>query len=134
MPRECRPVQYQLRGLPRYHSGTDSVCQHRRRKRHGFSPWVRKIPWRRKWQPIPVFLPGEFHGQRSLAGNNPWGHRESDKAEWQRTNTHTWILQLRMARTFRAGLTLSELGSTPSWLPWTEAAAGPTQLTFNLQV
>ena len=34
----------------------------------GFDPWVRKIPWRRKWQPIPVFLPGESHGQRSWVG------------------------------------------------------------------
>ena len=37
-------------------------------KRHRFDPWVRKIPWRRKWQPTPVFLPGKSHGQRSLAG------------------------------------------------------------------
>ena len=37
----------------------------------GFDPWVRKIPWRRDWQPTPVFLPGEFHGQRSLAGHSP---------------------------------------------------------------
>ena len=36
----------------------------------GFDPWVRKIPWRRKWQPIPVFLPGEYHGQRSWVGYN----------------------------------------------------------------
>ena len=35
-------------------------------KRHGFNPWVRKSPWRRAWQPTPVFLPGKFHGQRSL--------------------------------------------------------------------
>ena len=40
-------------------------------KRHGFNPWVRKIPWRRKWQPTPVFLLGKFHGQRSLAGYSP---------------------------------------------------------------
>ena len=40
----------------------------RRHKRHGFDPWVRKIPWTRKWQPTSVFLPGKFHGQRSLAG------------------------------------------------------------------
>ena len=113
MPRECRSVQYQLRGLPRYHSGNDSVCQCRRHERHGFHPWVGKIPWRRKWQPIPVFLPGEFHGQRSLAGYNPWGHRESDKAEWQRTHTHTWILQLRMVRTFRAGLRHSQSRGPP---------------------
>ena len=38
----------------------------------GFSPWIGKIPWRREWLPTPVFLPGEFHGQRSLAGYSPW--------------------------------------------------------------
>jgi len=38
----------------------------------GFDPWVGKIPWRRKWQPTPVFLLGELHGQRSLAGYSPW--------------------------------------------------------------
>ena len=54
-------------------SGKESTCQCRR---HRFNSWVRKIPWRRKWQPIPVFLPGEFHGQRSLAGYSPWGCKE----------------------------------------------------------
>ena len=49
--------------------------------RHGFDPPVGKIPWRRKWQPTPVFLPGESHGQRSLVGYSPWGHHESDMAE-----------------------------------------------------
>ena len=44
-------------------------------------PWVGKIPWRRAWLPTPVFLPAEFHGQRSLAGYSPWGPRESDTAE-----------------------------------------------------
>ena len=39
------------------------------------------VPWRRKWQPTPVFLPGEFHGQRSLAGYGPWGRTESDTTE-----------------------------------------------------
>ena len=43
-----------------------------RRKRPGFDPWVRKIPWRRAWQPTPAFLPGESHGQRSLVGYSPW--------------------------------------------------------------
>ena len=46
--------------------------------RRGFSLWVRKIPWRRAWQPTPVILPGEFHGQRKLAGYSPWGCKESD--------------------------------------------------------
>ena len=46
-----------------------------------FNPWVGKIPWRRDWQLTPVFLPGEFHGQRSLAGYSPWCHKESDMTE-----------------------------------------------------
>ena len=45
------------------------------------SSGVGKIPWRREWQPTPVFLPGEFHGQRSLAGYGLWGHKESDMTE-----------------------------------------------------
>ena len=51
-------------GHPRLCSGKESACQCRR---PGFDPWVRKIPWRRKWQSTPVFLPGESHGQRSPA-------------------------------------------------------------------
>ena len=62
-------------------SGEESACQGRRHKRCGFDPRVGKIPWRRKWQPTPVFLPGKSHGQRSRAGFNPWGHKESDMAE-----------------------------------------------------
>ena len=46
-----------------------------------FNPWVRKIPWSRKWQPTPVFSPGESRGQRSLEGYSPWGHKESDTTE-----------------------------------------------------
>ena len=46
-----------------------------------FNPWVRKIPWRRKWQPTPVLLSGKFHGWRSLVGYSPWGRKELDMAE-----------------------------------------------------
>ena len=53
----------------------------------GLIPWVSEIPWRRKWQPTLVFLPGESHGQRNLAGYSPWGHKESDMTE--RLSTHT---------------------------------------------
>jgi len=53
--------------------GKESGCLQCRRL--GFDPWVGRIPWRRKWQPIPVFLPGKFHGQRSLAGYRPWGQK-----------------------------------------------------------
>jgi len=52
-----------------------------RRKRCKFDPWVEKVPWRRAWQPIPVFLPEEFHEQRSLVGYSPWGHKEADTTE-----------------------------------------------------
>ena len=57
----------------------ESICLQGRRP--GFNPWVRKIPWRRKWQPTPVFLPGESHGRRSLVGYSPWGHKESDTTD-----------------------------------------------------
>ena len=53
----------------------------------GFDPWIRKIPWRRKWQPTPVFLPGKFHGQRSLAGYSPWSCKELDTVEQPRQHT-----------------------------------------------
>ena len=56
-------------------SGKESVCQCRRCKRPRFNPWVGRIPWRRAWQLTPVFLPGESHGQRSLAGYSPEWHR-----------------------------------------------------------
>ena len=56
-------------------------------KRCGFDPWVKKNPWRRKRQPSLVFLPGESHGQRSLAYYSPWGHKESDTTEWLNNNT-----------------------------------------------
>ena len=61
--------------------GKEHACQCRRHKRCGFKPWVRKIPWRRPWQPTPVSLPGESHGQRSLVGYSPRGHKESDTTE-----------------------------------------------------
>ena len=58
--------------------GKESVCpfrRHRRHKRCVFHPWVEKITRSRKRQPTPVFLPGKFHRQSSLAGYSPWGHR-----------------------------------------------------------
>ena len=55
------------------------ICLQCRRPR--FFPWVGKIPWRRKWQSTPVFLPGKSHRQRSLVGYTPWSHKESDMTE-----------------------------------------------------
>ena len=64
--------------LPWWLGGKESTCQCRERR---FDSWVGKIPGRRKWQPTPVFLPGKSHGQRSLVGYSPWGHKESDTTE-----------------------------------------------------
>ena len=65
-------------GFPGGSDGKESACN---AGRPGFSPWVGKITLRREWQPIPVFLPGEFHGQRGLVGYGPWGHKELDRTE-----------------------------------------------------
>ena len=74
-----------LRGLPQWCSDKESVCECRR---VGFDPWVGKIPWRRKWQPIPICLPGKSHGQRNLMGYSPWGHKELNTTELLSTHTH----------------------------------------------
>ena len=73
--------RYQRHRLPRQCSGKESICQCRRRKRLGFSLRVGKIPWRRKWQPTPVFLPENSHKQRDLVGYSPRGRKESDTTE-----------------------------------------------------
>ena len=75
-------LDYNLDGprLPWWLRWQRNCLQHGRPR---FDPWVRKIPWRREWLSTPVFLPGESHGQRGLAGNSPWGHIESDTTEQQ---------------------------------------------------
>ena len=85
-----------MKGFPGGTSGKEHVCQCRRCKRLRFNPWVRKIPWRRAWQPTPVFLPGESHGQRSLAGYSPQGrrvrHNRSDLVCTQVRHEADWTL------------------------------------------
>ena len=88
----------------------EPTCQCRRPKNCGFDPWVGKISWRRKWQPIPVFLTGESHGQRSLAGHSPWGHTESDT---------TWhISSLTPMLCGRWQLSLTWMGRQPRHRDW----------------
>ena len=60
--------------------GTFQVVQRAKQSTYQckFDPWGRKIPWRRKWQPTPVFLPGKSHGRRSLEGCSPWGCKKLD--------------------------------------------------------
>ena len=71
------------RGSPWWLSCKESTCRCRRRR---FDLQVRKIPWRRKWQPTSVFLPEESHGQRSLVGYRPWGRKELDTTERVNSN------------------------------------------------
>ena len=68
-------------GFPGGTSSKEPTCQCRRCNRLGFNPWIRKIPWRRAWQPTPVLLPGESLGQRSFAGCSPLGGKKSDTTE-----------------------------------------------------
>ena len=68
-------------GFPGGSSGKEPTCQYRIHKRCGFHPWVGKIPWRRAWQSILVFWPGESHAQRSLVGYSPLGRKQSDTTE-----------------------------------------------------
>ena len=72
-------------GLPRWLRGKESTCQCRGHKRHTLDPWVGKIPWSRKWQPTPVFLPRESRRQGSLANYSPWGHKDLGTTEHAHT-------------------------------------------------
>ena len=85
-------------GFPGGPSGKELACQCRRCKRHSFSPWVRKIPWRRAQQPTPVFLPGESHGQKSLVGYSPWGHRELNMTERLSTAWHIILTEKNLSK------------------------------------
>ena len=77
--------------LPRWLNGKESACRYRSL---GFDLWVGKNPWRREWQPTPVFLPGESHGQRSLVGYSPSGHKELDTTERLNNNRNACVLSL----------------------------------------
>ena len=61
-------------------------------ERGGCDPWVRKTSWRRKRQPTPIFLPISFHGQRSLVGYSPWGHKESEQMSTHKHTEHQKLL------------------------------------------
>ena len=89
------------KGFPSGASGKESAYQCRRRRRHEFNPWVGRIPWRRAWQPTPVFLPWESHGQRSPVGYHPCGHRVGHDwvtersrplTKWSCPWTQRWII------------------------------------------
>ena len=97
-------------------------------RRPGFNPWVRKIPWRREWQPTPVFLPRKSHGQKSLAGYSLWGHKELDMTEWLTLSLspHPGPFYLTPVRLFKwvVGLGCREAPADPSNLHCAGHAAG----------
>ena len=109
-------ISRELWGFPRWCSGKESTCQCKRHKRPGFNLWVRKIPWRREWQPTLVFLLGESCGQRSLVG---YTVHEVSKGEiwlsdWAHTHTLTelrpttfcfcWLPTFKLGVTFFGGV------------------------------
>ena len=67
-----------ISGFPGYNCGKEPTCPSMRHKSLRLDPWVAKMPRRRAWQPSPLFMPGESHGQRILGGYSPQGHTESD--------------------------------------------------------
>ena len=75
-----------LRGFPSGSVVKNLLSMQETCRRCRFNRWVEKIPWRRKWQPIPVFLPGKSHEQRSLVGCSPWGHKSwTQWSDWTTT-------------------------------------------------
>ena len=86
-PSSMNEFLYPWTGLPWWLSGKESTFQCKRCKRCRFDPWVGKILWSRKWQPIPAFLPVQFHGQRRLAGCSPWSHKDLYMAEHAHTQS-----------------------------------------------
>ena len=79
-------------GFPGGTCGKEPTCQCRRHKRLRFYPRVRRIPWRRAWQPTPVFLPGESHEQRSLAVYSPCGCKESEATWSDWAHSHYFLI------------------------------------------
>ena len=100
-------------------------------KRLGFDPWVRKIPWRRKWQPTPVFLPGEFHGQGSLVGYSAWGHKSQIRRNNYATTTCP-VVYSHFLGPSTSGEGLSR-GSVVKNQPANAGASGDTGLVHGLQ-
>ena len=115
-------------------SGKESACQCRSFKRLECNSWVRRIPWRRKWQPTPVFLLGKSHIQRSLEGYSPWGCKEPDTTE-----NHSGMFKVFWLISFREERGTWLLAAV-SWVltltltPGGPIASEPLNLTPNFSV
>ena len=123
---------------------------HLRCRRHGFDPWVGKILWRRKWQPTPVFLPGKFHGQRSLVGYSPSGckrvrHNLAAEQQWLYPLTPTDLKTVGASKILHLppneyglrgrslAVTLCSVVSDTSMTLWTATCQTPLSLGFLRQ-
>ena len=104
-------------GFPGGASGKEPTCQSRRHKWPGFSPWVRKIPWRTPWQPTPVFLPAESLGQRSLAGYSAQSCKAMETTEgiWRpRTHIRMYLCVCVCSRHTALGISAPRPGTEPT--------------------
>ena len=101
--------------LPWWLSGKEPSCQCRRHRRRKFDPWVGKIPCRKKWQPTPVFLPGESHAQRNLMDYSPYGGKVLNTTE--RTHPHYFLK-------CRTGNTKFPFVETPVFVKFKECSLG----------
>ena len=103
-------------GFLRGTNGEEHTCQCRRHKTCGFDLWVGKIAWRRAWQPTPVFLPGESHGQRTLVGYSPKSHKTQTLLKWLSTHMHELTISLPFAVWYcqwTAGFLVHKLDNQP---------------------
>ena len=104
-----------------------------------FHTWVRKIPWKRKWQSTPVFLPGESHGQRSLADYSPWDHEEFETTEaTEQTCMHLYMYNYYVCSVYIVRLLLTLCVRVLSYVglfatPWTVARQAPVSIEFSSQ-
>ena len=122
LPKMTFNVPYHLaRDFPGGTRGKEPACQCRRHRRRSFNPWFRKIPWKRAWKPTQVFLLGKSHGQRSLVGYSPWGHKRV-KHNWATKHVHMHSEPVK---------SLSHV-----WLfasPWTVAHQAPPPMGISRQ-
>ena len=115
-------------------------------RRPGFNSQVRKIPWRRKWQPTPIFLPGESHRQRSLAGYSLWGHKSQTWLSDQTTTTSIYTNNIyihkeyiyKIVRIEPCGVhqhfpvtQAGQLDLKDEWLIYSPLATSPTRLKLS---
>ena len=105
-----------------------------------FDPWVRKIPWSQKWHLAPIFLPGKFHGQRSVTGDSPWDCKELDMTEWLSIYITVWeqlihgfssVVSTQYSKTFRFLLKLLLGSLDPPAISQAQSYFSPAELPIS---